>query len=171
LRGLHHLYTQAGKQRAAAAAGGARDTRRVPVPIEAPAMERAWRLTEELLDIFATKVEEQGREPWMTTMTVAVQVHPDAKARVEEAAALGIYDLDYANRRIAELARRRGISHIEQLSAMRAHAEETGTPLHGFLENGRLNDGHLNEDGHVVVADVLAASLCADAFRELINES
>ena len=55
-------------------------------------------------------------------------------------------------------ARRTGIPFIDVGPAMKAAYARTGRPLTGFA-NSRIGEGHLNEEGHAVVAAAIADGL------------
>ncbi|TAK10526.1 MAG: SGNH/GDSL hydrolase family protein [Rhizorhabdus sp.] len=75
------------------------------------------------------------------------KVEPEPRSRAEA----GLFEA---------AARRTGIPFIDAGPAMTAAYARTGRPLTGF-NNSRLGEGHLNAEGHAVVATAIAAGLGA----------
>jgi hypothetical protein len=75
---------------------------------------------------------------------------------------LGVEDLNYADRRIADFSAREGIPLTILAPAFSAYAEANKAYLNGF---NRMNfgTGHWNETGHRLAADIIAADLCRPA--------
>ncbi|MCA9155277.1 MAG: SGNH/GDSL hydrolase family protein [Planctomycetales bacterium] len=121
----------------------------------------AWRLTEELLVAIDRESAAAGAKCYVLTLTAAVQVDPDASVQRELADRLGVDDLDYAPRRIQQLAEDRQLAVIDLVAPLRTVAAKEQTPLHGFA-NTQLNTGHWNEAGHAAAAKVIADRLAAD---------
>ena len=94
------------------------------------------------------------------TVPYAAQVHPDRNLRSALAAKIGVADLFYPDRRIAEYARRTGIEAIVLAPEMQRLADERGIFFHGF-ENVGIGIGHWNAQGHRAAADLIARQLCS----------
>jgi len=125
-----------------------------------PAWNRAWATTEALLAAMRDDVKTSGADFWVANLTAPVQVYPDPLVRKEFAAALGVSDLDYPDRRIDDVAKHLGISSVSLLDPLRTYAETNKAYLHGF-GNTRLGTGHWNALGHRLAGEHLAHALCA----------
>jgi lysophospholipase L1-like esterase len=133
-------------------------------PKSRPQMEDAWRVSESLIQTMRDEVHAHGARFWMTAMTAGRQVHEDPEERAAFAHSLAIGSLDYPNRRLQAFAAREQIPYIDQLGPLGAYATTQHIALHGF-PNALMNDGHLNDYGHAVVAAVIAQELCSRAFE------
>jgi hypothetical protein len=93
-------------------------------------------------------------------------VHPERAVRESLQAKLGVADLFYPDRRIAEFARRRGIAALALAPQMQRIAEQTGRYFHGFAQVG-MGRGHWNAGGHQAAAELIARALCgsSDVYR------
>jgi hypothetical protein len=93
------------------------------------------------------------------TLATRPQAIPDHAKRLEFMRELGVEDLNYADRRIADFCSREGIPLTILAPAFSAYAETNKTYLNGF--NGtNFGTGHWNETGHRLAADTIAADLC-----------
>ena len=129
------------------------------IPPATPDWERAWDLTEQILAALAEAVEKDGAELFLTSASWGTQVDPDPAARRAVAERLGVSDLFYAERRLAEIAARLGLPFLALGPPMAAAALRTGTHFHGFA-NTRPGTGHWNEAGHRLAGELLGAALC-----------
>jgi lysophospholipase L1-like esterase len=122
-------------------------------PADQP-MRQAWEVTEALLPQFQKEVESTGARYVLALASSGMQVHPDAARREEFLRFTGGTDLFYTENRLA--SRHHGAIHLGEL--LRNTAEKTGKFYHGFP--GTLGNGHWNAEGHELVAEALASSLC-----------
>jgi len=122
--------------------------------------DEAWRITEALIAKTADYAARNGARFMIFTVPYAIQVHPDANARASLQARLGVEDLFYPDRRIAELAKRNGLLAAPLAPTMQRLAEESGAFFHGFANVG-MGRGHWNELGHRTAADLIARQLCS----------
>jgi hypothetical protein len=129
------------------------------VPPKDPVWEGAWQLTEALIVRTALTAREHGAHFVLFNVPYAVQVHPDAGLRKGLEKQLGVKDLFYPDRRLAELAKTNKLAYVPLAYAMQQHAERSAKPLHGF-GGPRAGFGHWNPAGHDLAARLLAGHLC-----------
>ena len=127
------------------------------------AWNKAWIITEALIQRMAQEAASAGAEFTLATIPAAIQVHPDAARRRAFAERLGVEDLSYPDRHLQSLGRRLGFPVVSLTERMQDLSERTGTYLHGF-ENTALGRGHWNEEGHRVTADILTDDLCGSGL-------
>jgi lysophospholipase L1-like esterase len=120
--------------------------------------QSAWQVTEGLLEHFHREVAERGCQFAVAVVTAGLQVDPDPAVRRAYAKRLGVEDLGYADRRIAELGERVGFPTIPLSEPLGDFAERTGRFVHGFPNTGP-GQGHWNEDGHREAALACTAAL------------
>jgi hypothetical protein len=122
--------------------------------------EEAWRVTEGLIAKTADFAQRNGARFAVLTAPYAIQVHPDAKVRAALQDKLGVPDLFYPDRRVAEFAKQRGLLAVPIAPEMQPLAEKSGVYFHGF-DNVGMGRGHWNADGHQAAAGIIARRLCA----------
>lgn len=123
----------------------------------------AWSVTEKLIEAMHEETAERARFV-VAVLPGGATVYPDAAQRASYAAALGLGDFLYAERRIAAMGRASGFEVLGLAAPMQRHADRTGEHLHGFA-NTRPGFGHWNVAGHRVAADLLAQHLCAGRYN------
>ena len=121
--------------------------------------ENAWRLTETLIAKIDESARRHGARFLVFTVPYAIQVHPDRAVREALQAKLGVPDLFYPDRRIAEFARRAHIDAVTLAPLMQPAAERRHTYFHGFPATG-MGRGHWNAEGHRAAAELIARHLC-----------
>lgn len=121
--------------------------------------ELAWRTTEDLLRMMRDDLSAVGARFLLTTLSTAVQVHPDPAVRARFAEKLGVDDLLYPDRRLGEFAAREDIDALGLVLPLRARAEAEGKCLHGF-DNAIPCGGHWNQLGHRAAGEELARAIC-----------
>jgi hypothetical protein len=124
-----------------------------------PLWEEAWRVTEGLIAKTGDFARRNGARMAVVTAPYAIQVHPDAGLRAALQERLGVPDLFYPDKRIAEVAGKNGLIAIPLALEMQPLAEKTGVYFHGF--EGGLGRGHWNADGHRAAASLIARRLCS----------
>jgi hypothetical protein len=134
------------------------DTAPLAPPREA-AWEDAWQVTEALIVRTARTARDNGARFLLFSVPYAIQVHPDAALRRELEKQLGVRDLFYPDRRLADLAKKTGFAFVPLAYGMQRHAEQNATPLHGF-GGPRTGFGHWNPAGHALAARLIAERLC-----------
>jgi len=121
--------------------------------------EDAWRVTEGLIAKTADFAQRNGARFALVSVPAAIQVHPDPKLRAAAQERLGVPDLFYPERRVAGLAKRKGLLAVPLAAEMQPLAEKSGTYFHGF--DGGKGRGHWNAAGHKAAAGIIARRLCA----------
>ena len=94
------------------------------------------------------------------TEDTGIQVWPKRKMREKFQQRLGVSDLFYPDRRIAELGEREGFAVLNLAPPLQRYAEEHQIFLHGF-KNGPMGFGHWNEAGQAAAGHLIAQKLCA----------
>jgi hypothetical protein len=129
------------------------------MPPATPQWHEAWLVTEALLARMNTIARDRGAEFMVVTVPSATEVDPMTERRRQTESRLGVDDFFYPDRKIAEMGARLGFQVFPLTKELQEIAEQRGAYMHGF-ENTRLGFGHLNEQGHRFVAEVLANKLC-----------
>ena len=131
----------------------------------APPKNQAWRDAWAISEAIVLKIDEltslMGARLLLVGLSAGIQVHPDAGVRAAMEKKLGVRDLFYPDKRLAEFARKHGIRAILPASEMQRFAERDRVFLHGF-KNSALGTGHWNEAGHRLAAEIIARDLCAN---------
>ena len=133
---------------------------RVFAPPRDEAWQRAWQTTESLIASLNREAAAAGAQFWLIALSNPPQIYPDPKARERFAQEMGIDDLSYPDRRLAQFAAATGIEFVALAPALRQRAEEEMLFLHGF-DDVVPGVGHWNESGHLASGGILAAHLCA----------
>lgn len=121
--------------------------------------EEAWKITEGLIAQTADYARRNGARFVVFTVPYAIQVHPDRSLREALQAKLGVEDLFYPDRRLAEFGKRNGVPVLALAPQMQRLAEARKLHYHGFEKSG-LGRGHWNAEGHRAAADLIARHLC-----------
>jgi hypothetical protein len=119
----------------------------------------AWRVTEGLLLAMRDDVSAHGAKFLVVTLSNGIQVYPNAEVRAGFQKRLGVPDLFYPDRRVADLCRREGIDSIVLAPEMQSYADKNQAMLHGFP--GNIGYGHWNQLGHRVAAEIIAREMCS----------
>jgi hypothetical protein len=123
-----------------------------------PAWKDAWRVTEGLIKLMRGEVENRGAKFLVVTLSNAIQVHPDARARRAFMQSAGAPDLFYPDRRIEALCEREGIAVLSLAPDLQSYAEQQKIFLHGFNEN--IGNGHWNVAGHARAGELISQKIC-----------
>ena len=119
--------------------------------------QNAWAVTEALMKRAADSARAQGTRFVLTTLSNPIQVTPDLDARTTAARELGVADLYYPDRRLADFGRRSGFPVIALAERLAAQAASSGVRLHGRKS---FAGGHWNETGHRAAGNILAREMC-----------
>ena len=131
---------------------------RVFAPPSTAEWEEAWSIAEALIGAIAEEAHADGAAFAMTTLANPFQVLPDTAARDRFARELGVSDLAYPDRRLAQFAAARGFPDAVLAPALGVYAAEHHVALHGA--DPRQPIGHWNALGHRVAAEELSTRLC-----------
>jgi hypothetical protein len=124
------------------------------------AWENAWLVTEALIREMYYEVEQHHAMFLAVTEDTSIQVWPEAQTRKRFEEKLGVTDLFYPDRRIAELGRRNHFEVLNLALVLQSYAESNHVFLHGF-QNTPMGFGHWNEAGHEQAGRAIAATLCS----------
>jgi hypothetical protein len=124
------------------------------------AWENAWLVTEALIREMYYEVEQHHAMFLAVTEDTSIQVWPEAQTRKRFEEKLGVTDLFYPDRRIAELGRRNHFEVLNLAPLLQSYAESNHVFLHGF-QNTPMGFGHWNEAGHEQAGRAIAARLCS----------
>jgi hypothetical protein len=126
-----------------------------------PATVGAWRATEELLRMFTDEVRESGAAPWIATLSIPQQTHPDVTVRAALAKRLGVQDLFYADRRVRTFMDGLHVPVISLAEPLAEYAAKNQVYLNGgYSKEYPAGDGHWNEVAHQIAASLVAERLC-----------
>jgi hypothetical protein len=123
------------------------------------AWAEAWQVTEALIRAMHAEVAQHHAMFLAVTEDTGIQVWPDSQTRKRFQEKLGVSDLFYPDRRIAELGRRNQFEVLNLAPVLQAYAEAHHVFLHGF-KNTPMGFGHWNELGHEQAGRAIAAKLC-----------
>ncbi len=119
----------------------------------------AWWITEKLISQMHKEVVDNGSKFFVVSLTSGIQVNPDPLAREDFAAALGVEDLSYPDKRLAALSELEGFSFLSLLEPFIDYADLKKEFLHGF-SNAKLGTGHWNQRGHELAGSLIAKDIC-----------
>jgi lysophospholipase L1-like esterase len=122
--------------------------------------EEAWTLTDRILarmNAFAAR--HKARFAAMV-VTHSTQLYPDPAVRKNAQDALGVQDLFYMERRLAELGQREGFIVIPLAPELQKRADAEKKYFHGY-QNLHMGWGHWNPDGHGAASEIVARQICA----------
>jgi hypothetical protein len=118
----------------------------------------AWAVTERLMMQMRDEVESRGARFLVVTLSNAIQVHPEPRARQEFAKRLGVDDLLYPDLRLKALGEREGFEVLNLAPSLQAYAEQHKVFLHGA--GSQIGNGHWNAHGHALAGELVARRLC-----------
>jgi hypothetical protein len=124
-----------------------------------PVWQDAWQLTEALIREMRNEVMQHQGMFLAVTEDTGIQVWPEPQTRKRFEEKLGVGDLFYPDRRIAELGRQNQFEVLNLAPVLQSYAETHHVFLHGF-KNTPMGFGHWNEAGHEQAGRAIAAKLC-----------
>jgi hypothetical protein len=130
-----------------------------------PVWDAAWRATDAEITMVAREAQSHHVGFLAVTLSDSFQVYPDKARREAYEKRLGVHDLFYPERRIAEVGRREGFAVLNLAPTFQRYADENHAYLHGFRAPG-LGAGHWNELGHKLAGEMIADDICATMSRE-----
>jgi len=128
-------------------------------PPSTAAWKDAWDVTGRLMVQLRDEVAAAGGHLVVVSLPVAIEAYPDAESRARFMKKLGVSDLWHADRWLRDLAERENLDAITLGQRFQSYADTHHEYLYGF-KNVRMGTGHLNENGHRLVAEALAERLC-----------
>jgi hypothetical protein len=128
-------------------------------PPTSRAWKDAWQITEALVNQIHDEVLRHHAMFLAVTEDTSIQVWPQSQTRKQFEEKLGVSDLFYPDRRIAELGRREGFEVLTLAPILQVYAETHHVFLHGF-KNTPMGFGHWNETGHEQAGNAIANKLC-----------
>lgn len=121
------------------------------------AWREAWSTTEAILvDMHKTCTARNVRFG-IVTLSMPVQVHPDAETRSAFKKELGVDSLFVPDRRIAKFGQENGIPVLNLSASMQERADAERVFFHGFEDS--LGVGHWNAGGHLFAGRTIAVWL------------
>jgi hypothetical protein len=131
----------------------------------------AWRLTEELVQMFWENVIHHQASFLLLIASDGLQVYPDPITRAEFQRRIGLADPFYANRRIDALAARNGFEVLDLGESFLNYSQTHHVFLHMREGLGKEGFGHWNAEGHRLAGQMLAGKLCQmlDQSRRLLR--
>ncbi len=125
--------------------------------------KNAWSLTEAIVLQMKKEVTEKNAKFVVVTGSNGVQVLPDVGQRAAYSKYLGVDDLLYPDRRIAEFCKVNSIPVITLAPELGEYAAANNVFLHGF--EGDIGNGHWNRLGHEIAGETIAKKLCEGILR------
>lgn len=130
------------------------------VPAAGSGWDMAWKVTEAILRAMRDECRRKHVLFAMVTLSNGIQVHPVPAEKEKELRRLGVKDLYYPDRRLAEFGKAQGIPVLNLAPALAKAAEERHIFFHGF--EGHLGKGHWNESGHRLGGELIASWIATD---------
>jgi len=128
-------------------------------PPRSEAWEKAWAVTEALIQTMAREVQARDREFLLVSLSNGAQVIPFDAQREAFRKMIGIDDLFYPDQRIAHMAEESAIPYLMLAPRLLDWAKANHTCVHGF-ENAGSCGGHWNRYGHQVAGKLIAGKVC-----------
>lgn len=126
--------------------------------------QKAWMVTERLLEEIQREVALNKSRLLVVTLTNGIQVHPDPKVRQRYMERFGISNLHYPDERIGQIGKSKGIAVWMLAPVFQEVAEKKGIFLHGFPDQ-QLGGGHWNEHGHRLAGEYIANRYCRESDK------
>ncbi len=130
---------------------------KVQLPPTTPEWQEAWRITEGVLELMRDECRRKDKPFAIVTLTRAIQVSPVSEEKEKYLHQLGVPDLYYPERRLADFGKREGIPVLNLAPTMAEEAERRHVYFHA--EGDSIGIGHWNEEGNRVAGTLIAAWL------------
>jgi hypothetical protein len=142
---------------------------KVQLPPTTPDWAEAWRVTETILHLMRDECRKHGTPFAIVTLTRGIQVTPDPETKERFLRELGVKDLYYPERRLAEFGKREGVPVFNLAPTMAREAEESHVYFHA--DHDSLGIGHWNEAGHEAAGELIASWLADGWADSLLKRS
>ncbi len=126
---------------------------------EGQAWEKAWNITEDLLELMRDEVQQKKSKFLVVTLTNGIQVHPDKSITKKNMKSLGVENLFYPDFRIKEFGTKKNFPVLNLAPPFQTYAEKNGVFLHGF-DTTNLGKGHWNNEGHRLAGKMITEYVC-----------
>jgi hypothetical protein len=134
----------------------------VQLPPTTPDWQEAWRVTEGLLRLMRDECRKKNVPFGFVTLTRGIQVTPVREKKEKFLRQLGVKDLYYPDRRLADFGKREGIPVFNLAPPMAAEAEKRQVYFHADLLTHTVGVGHWNQEGHQIVGELIASWLAGE---------
>lgn len=125
----------------------------------------AWRVTEGLLRMMRDECRSRHTPFALVTLTRGTQVTPVRAQKESTLRQLGVPDLFYPDRRLAEFGLQEGIPVLNLAPSMAVEAEQRQVYFHANGDS--LGIGHWNSAGHLAAGERIAAWLAGELAGEM----
>jgi hypothetical protein len=137
----------------------------VQLPPATDDWRKAWRVTEGVLRMMRDECRSRHTPFALVTLTRGTQVTPIRSQKESTLRQLGVTDLFYPERRLAEFGRQEGIAVLNLAPSMAIEAEQRQVYFHAFEDS--LGIGHWNSAGHLAAGERIAAWLAVELAEEI----
>jgi hypothetical protein len=131
-------------------------------------LKDAWAVSEALILALRDEATSHNAEFWLFMLDMPGQVDPDPQAAANLRKRLGVETLFRGEQLLGDFAAHAGIRHMALAPELTRYATARNVVIHGFKGMPR-NTGHLNENGHRVVGQLIAKAL-RESSRSLARE-
>jgi hypothetical protein len=137
----------------------------VQLPPATDDWRKAWRVTEGVLRMMRDECRSRHTPFALVTLTRGTQVTPIRSQKESTLRQLGVTDLFFPERRLAEFGRQEGIAVLNLAPSMAIEAEQRQVYFHAFEDS--LGIGHWNSAGHLAAGERIAAWLAVELAEEI----
>jgi hypothetical protein len=127
-------------------------------------LKDAWAIGEALILALRDEAARHDAEFWLFILDMPGQVDPDPREVANLQRRLGVDTLFRSDQLLSDFAERAGIRHMALAHDLAQYATERNVILHGFKGMPR-DTGHLNEQGHLAVGQLIARALRENSAR------
>jgi hypothetical protein len=121
-------------------------------------LKDGWATSEALILAIRHEVSRHHAEFWLFMLDMPGQVDPDSQESAKLRKRLGVDTLFRSEQLLGDFASHAGIRHVALAPELQQYSTERNLVLHGFPGMPR-NTGHLNENGHLAVGQLIARAL------------